>query len=334
MEVQGMIYGREMMGGNWKVSDYKNKLHLVFERDPLMYKKIPCEGLLYQLSKKTDDGKKHYFYVFSDYRGNPEYVFVSCEEIHFATLDYNHIYHDDNVAIVKGALYNLKKQKFVHFGVGGRSEIFFSFVIYDSGCPHVVYDDKNYNYVIYHYGGFEKTACEEDPIFFSHVRYDSYTMSIEIMRTIFFKDTNKVSKCIILQDEIHVVDELDNAEFVDIIRLKDYEQSEQDYYNMVHAYDECMPLNEDMELVQFHSYHLVGDEAIIWRDNSHTRSEKGNLYFLFLNNPKMIDFLHPFYRYKRIEDKDGRILIKIFSKRNDLENDEGIYDLTERTFVK
>ena len=325
-----MLFGKEMRNGFWKVTEECGKQYLMFERDRFMYKKIPCGKMLSELYKRVaDDYKNYFFYVFASNDGNPEFVFMSKCEISFKYLAHGNLQCEENVAIVDGALFNLHRQHFVHFGVGGRQNIFFEFVLYDSDVPHVVYDPCDYSYVIYHNGGFEKTQPCVDLEFFSHAKYNTRSMTCEITRAISYEAANGIKKFIIIKNGINVVRIIENVEIKDVINIGGYEKSAMEYIKVVHKNDDLEFFDQEQAIMcVIPSWHMYGNDVIILRDMTYS-SDMGNFFMVSFNKVNVtVGMDHMFFAYELVENPKDQYSLRLLAKRNDFENAEMIVNLS------
>ena len=330
-----MLYGMEIIGNEWKLSTYKATDYLVFSKDSRMYPKIPAYYFKERLKLFGATGD-YFYYVFS-FQEKPRYIFVTKETVNFASVDLPENRQDSEIAlIVEGALYDIRTERFITFD---KNEIFFKFVLYDAGVPHVIYDEKQACYYIYTLssrrafkGQYIKVSFFEDPQFTSYIYKDSHTLELNLMRVIFYKDVKGKDNMLVLSDEIVKILNVKDVAFQDTIPTTSIVASDVEYYNV--AYDD-----EDVADFVVNEYGYFTNNHMVYGDALVVRVSKGDwkeYAFVRLNNGK-VEFnpQETFFSYKKNENAPGKFfghnLIEITWSRNDFENETAIMDFTSNT---
>lgn len=327
-----MLYGMEIANNEWKLSTYKETDYLVFSKDSRMYPKIPAYCFKERLKLFGATGE-YFYYVFS-FQEKPRYIFVSKETVNFASVDLPDIRQDSEIAlIVEGALYDIRTERFITFD---KNEIFFRFVLYDAGVPHVIYDESQACYCIYTLssrrafrGQYIKTSCFEDPQFTSYIYKDAHTLELNCMRVIFYKDTKGKDSMLVIYDELVKEMIVKDVSFHDTIPTTSIVASDVEYFNIAYNDEDVNDFIVN-EYGYFTNNHMVDGDALVvrvsegdWKEYAFVRLSNGKVEF----DPKAT-----FFSYKKVENAPekffGHNLIEITWSRNDFENETAIMDFT------
>lgn len=327
-----MLYGMEMINNEWKLRSYRTTESLVFSRDSRMYPKIPAHYFKERLELFGANGE-YFYYVFS-FQEKPRFIFVAKESINFASIDLPENRQDGKIAlVVEGALYDIRTERFITFD---SNEIFFRYVLYDAGIPHVIYDEEQGSYSFFTLSSkgafkarYKKVFNYEDPQFISYVYKDSDTMELNCTRVIFYKDTNGKDNMLVLSDEIVCKISAKDVTFKEIVPTVDAEFSDNEYYKAAYN-NENVAYSLLNEYGFFDNFHLASGDAIIvnvsegdWKEHAFLRLDNGDIEF----NPK-----ETFFSYKKVDSRSealsGHNLVKIIWRKNDFDNETEVVDFT------
>lgn len=327
-----MLYGMEMLNNEWKLVMYKSSDYLVYSPNSRMYPKIPA--IYFKERLKLFGATGDYFYYVFSFQERPRFIFVSKEPVNFSSVDSSGNRQDGKIAlIVEGALYDIRTERFITFE---SNKIFFKFVLYDSGVPHVIYKEEDASYIIYTLSSrrafkpkYKKVMEYEDPQFVSYIYNDSETLEPNLMRVVFYKSPNGKDNMIVLSDEIVCRMSAKNVLFFDTIPSKGIITSDEEYYKVAHS-------NEDVgnclinEYGYFENNHVVTGDAIVvkvyegeWEEYAFVRLDNGKVEF---------DCKATFFSFIKIEgcysNFTGHNLIEITWIKNDFENESAVMDFT------
>ena len=306
----------------WYVFDYHRKPTLLYSIDPHMYRKLDASRIKKELLSRGLKVDGLFFYAFSE-DGTPKYIFISKKRINFNQIDY--IDSEEKAFIVEGALYSVSAKRFIKFsGSRNNKEIFYQFVLYDSGIPHVVYNSKSYNYTVMYIKDkkyvFVDTDVENDLQFVSYVSCDMESLSRKCKRAIFFVQDD-VHKMIILKDELYCVIEEDGFTLYDVVYRFSKETSSEDYYDAIHSPNDYSNDKTDGKIALCDNKHLYNDDCIIIKDETGYYSERGNLAIVYFDYEVRIGA--SFFDYSVSENH----ILKAIFKTSDFDNGIEYIDL-------
>ena len=143
-----MLKGSKIDNCQWSIQPISTKNFLTFEKDPSMYLQFQANKLIHNLQKVVESVDHFKYYMFS-YKNEIRFLFITSEDVNFASVDkYSNRQETTFGIIVRGALYDIAFNRFIRFDGSRKGDVFYNFVIYDCGIPHIVFDEENESYVI------------------------------------------------------------------------------------------------------------------------------------------------------------------------------------------
>ena len=331
-----MLKGSKIDNCQWSIQPISTKNFLTFEKDPSMYLQFQANKLIHNLQKVVESVDHFKYYMFS-YKNEIRFLFITSEDVNFASVDkYSNRQETTFGIIVRGALYDIAFNRFIRFDGSRKGDVFYNFVIYDCGIPHIVFDEENESYVIgcsnRNRWTFLRTEYHEGPVLVSHIHFNENRIGCDLTRVVFFKSDDGEDKMIVLQNELDQVMTEDSVQYENVFYNCSEANSEQHYYHLVHGdlatSGEFINQVEELGII-----HITEDDCLIVRD-----SDTEDFSILYLNTVVEHDLVNDFFDYSVIDSTEYDyetypMRIKITYRKDDFENSTAIIDCIKRKVI-
>lgn len=270
------------------------------------------------------------------------YLFITDYKINLSAMEKE--YEDRNSAYcVEGALFDLRTLKFVTFGKS-KKDVFFKFMIYDAGIPHIVWNDEDNTFsVMFIFPdkkeeyGFLQTR--DFPLTITHLNYDQVNDETFFTRTraVFFKKSDKCG--FIVLDELYLAKKVGNATFSECVVSSQLQDEINHAYFRENIKESGRSEFVDTELFSVDSKemenHIIGgDSFVVTQDNSGLYGDK---VFLLLNNDISYKRSRSCFAYEAHNiytgKRKGHLTVTCSLAINDYDNEKIEYDITTRKVI-
>ena len=269
--------------------------------------------------------EKMNYYLFP-YKGKIRFIFVSPELVEWKAICNPFFRDEGNILECVGALYDLKTKRFMRFERKRTYSVFFNFILYDIGVPHVILDSKS-RFLIWGLDRHSSTRAkyfyaqqDQDPVFISHVERDEETLEVVLTRQIFLEDQYGVEIAISFDNELNVIEILEDVVYDKTICRGSIYTSDMQYYQLVFEKDPTKKNHVDCGKVK--SYHITGNDIVLLKDyngeNQIVVFEKGHVKIF---KPSFFDWRMDSYEY-----------MEIHYAKNDFENGALMFHMDTHQF--
>ena len=269
--------------------------------------------------------EKMNYYLFP-YKRKMRFIFISPELVDWNSINNPFFRDDGNIFETVGALYDLRTKRFLRFNRKRTYSVFFNFILYDVGIPHVILD-SNARFVVWGLDRYSSTRSkffyaqqDQDPIFISHVGRDEETLEVKLTRQIYLEDQYGVEIAISFDKELNVTEVLKDVSFDKTICRGSIYTSDMEYYQLVF---EKEPIRENpAECGKVQSFHITGNDIVLLKDYN-----EYNQIVVF--DEGRVSVLEPaFFNWKMISYKE----MIIYYAKNDFENGKMAFDMDTHEF--